>query len=85
MENGISTNPRTDTPRKNNHPTVKPLLLIQYLIKLVSKEGATILDPFGGSGTTMVACLKLNRKCILIEKEPEYIKIINARVKPYLK
>ena len=73
------------TSTKNNHPTVKPIKLMEYLIKLVSKEGATILDPFGGSGTTMVACLKLNRKCILIEKEPEYIKIINARVKPYLK
>ena len=49
-----------------------------------SKEGDTILDPFGGSGTTMVACIKNNRKCILIEKEEEYIKVIKERIKPYL-
>ena len=56
---------------------------MEYLIKLVSKEGATILDPFLGSGTTAIACLKLNRKFIGIEKEEEYIKIANARIKPY--
>ena len=69
---------------KNNHPTVKPLSLIQYLIKLVSKEGATILDPFLGSGTTAIASLKSNRKFIGIEKEEEYIKICEARIKPFL-
>ena len=71
-------------PRKNNHPTVKPLSLIQYLIKLVSKVGAVVLDPFLGSGTTAIACIKLNRNFIGIEKEEEYCKIANARIKPFL-
>jgi DNA modification methylase len=71
-------------PTKNNHPTVKPISLMEYLIKLVSKENAIVLDPFLGSGTTAIACLKLNRRFIGIEKEPEYIKIAQARIKPYL-
>jgi len=69
---------------KNNHPTVKPIALMEYLIKLVSRENAIVLDPFLGSGTTAIACLKTNRKFIGIEKEPEYIKIAEARIKPYL-
>lgn len=71
-------------PRKNNHPTVKPIKLMEYLIKLVSREGAIILDPFLGSGTTAVACLKTNRQFIGIEKEDEYIKIAEARIKPFM-
>lgn len=65
---------------KNNHPTVKPIALMEYLIKLVSKEGAIILDPFAGSGTTCIAAKNLNRKFIGIEKEPEYVSIANARL-----
>jgi len=47
---------------------------MEYLIKLVTKKNAIVLDPFLGSGTTAIACLKLNRKFIGIEKEKEYIK-----------
>ena len=65
---------------KNNHPTVKPIKLMEYLIKLVSKEGATILDPFVGSGTTLLACQRLNRNGIGIEREEDYIKIAQARL-----
>ena len=68
---------------KNNHPTVKPIKLMEYLVKLVSREGAIVLDPFLGSGTTAIACQKLNRKWIGIEKEEEYIKICEARIKPF--
>lgn len=75
---------RGATNRKNNHPTVKPIKLMEYLIKLVSKENALVLDPFAGSGSTLIACQKLNRKFIGIEKEEEYIKIINARLKPFM-
>ena len=57
---------------------------MEYLIKLVSKEGATILDPFMGSGTTALACIKLNRQFIGIEKEEEYVKIAEARIRPFL-
>lgn len=57
---------------------------MEYLIKLVSREGAIVLDPFLGSGTTAIACLKLNRKFIGIEKEEEYVKISRARIKPFI-
>jgi len=82
------THPEYSSPKrvitKNNHPTVKPIKLMEYLVKLVSKEGATVLDPFMGSGTTLIACAKLGRKGIGIEKELEYIEIAKARIKPYL-
>jgi site-specific DNA-methyltransferase (adenine-specific) len=75
---------RYEMKSKNNHPTVKPLKLLEYLVKLISKEGAIVLDPFLGSGTTAIACVKLNRQFIGIEKEPDYIKIAEARIKPFL-
>jgi site-specific DNA-methyltransferase (adenine-specific) len=68
------------TKMKNNHPTVKPLALMEYLVKLVSREGAIVLDPFAGSGSTLIACKKLGRKYIGIEKEKEYVKIAKARI-----
>ena len=55
---------RSGNNLKNNHPTVKPLALMEYLVKLVSKEGATVLDPFMGSGTTGMACKKLDREYV---------------------
>jgi len=66
---------------KNRHPTVKSLGIMEYLIKLVTREGALVLDPFIGSGTTAIACYKTHRDFIGIEKEKEYIKIANARIK----
>jgi site-specific DNA-methyltransferase (adenine-specific) len=71
-------------PVKNHHPTVKPIKLIEYLIKLVTPKDGIVLDPFLGSGTTAIACLKQNKRFIGIEKEQEYIKIAEARIKPYL-
>ena len=68
------------SPSSNHHPTVKPIKLMSYLINLVTKEGQTVLDPFAGSGSTLVACKQNNRKFIGIEKEEEYIKIIEARL-----
>jgi len=67
-------------PSKNNHPTVKPIALMEYLVKLVSKPDAIVLDPFAGSGSTLVACKNLGRKYIGIEREAEYIKIIEKRL-----
>jgi site-specific DNA-methyltransferase (adenine-specific) len=78
-------NPENQTKtRKNNHPTVKPIKLMEYLIKLITPKGGKVLDPFGGSGTTGIACAKNGYDFILIEKEPDYIKIAEARIKPYL-
>ena len=68
---------------KNNHPTVKPMKLMSYLITLGSRENDVILDPFSGSFTTYCSAIMLNRKCVGIEKEDEYIEIGKARVKYY--
>ncbi|MEM4104655.1 MAG: site-specific DNA-methyltransferase [Thermoplasmatales archaeon] len=65
---------------RNIHPTVKPLKLVSYLITLVSKPHDVILDPFLGSGTTMLAAKLLNRNCIGIEKKPEYVEIAKQRL-----
>jgi site-specific DNA-methyltransferase (adenine-specific) len=64
----------------NNHPTVKPVALMEYLITMVSTPGATILDPFAGSGTTLVAAKQAGRNAIGIELSPEYAAIAERRV-----
>ena len=65
----------------NINPCVKPVKLMAYLITLISRKGDIIVDPFMGSGTTGVACKKLKRKFIGIEKEYEYVEIARARCK----
>ena len=80
---GQTGNPYTTTsptPKTNFHPTVKPLALMQYLCKLITPPGGTILDPFGGSGTTGMAAIKEGFHYILIEKEPEYCEIARKRI-----
>ena len=69
------------TIQKNNHPTVKPLKLMEYLIRLVMppKDGI-LLDPFAGSGTTILAAKRLGFNAIGIEKQKEYCDIANARL-----
>lgn len=57
---------------KNTHITVKPIALMEHLVKLFSKKGALVLDPFVGSGTTAIACKNTNRKCIGCEINTEY-------------
>jgi site-specific DNA-methyltransferase (adenine-specific) len=66
-------------PRKNNHPTVKPIKLMSYLITLFSRPGDWILDPFGGSGTTGLACKLLDRNHIYIDFTQEYYDIAEQR------
>ena len=56
----------------SKHPTVKPVDLMQYLVRLVTPKGGTVLDPFGGTGTTGEAAWREGRNAILIEREPEY-------------
>jgi len=65
----------------NNHPTVKPLDLIKYLVKLITPPDGIVLDMFGGSGTTALACYEMGFNYILIEREPEHIFIANERIK----
>ncbi len=79
-ENTESAYMRT-TQRNNNHPTVKPINLMRYLIRLVTPVGGICLDPFAGSGTTGCASLFEDlAEMHLIDLEDEYIPIINARV-----
>ena len=66
--------------RKNNHPTVKPVKLMAYLITMGSREGDLILDPFAGSGTTCMAAKRLGRRFIGIELSEEYREIAEKRV-----
>jgi len=72
--------PSKPVAQTNHHPTVKPIALMEYLVNLVSREGATCLDPFMGSGSTGVACKNLNRRFIGIELDPEYFQIAKARI-----
>ena len=64
----------------NFHCTVKPIALMKWLVTLVTPEGGVVLDPFAGSGTTLLACKELGRGCIGIEREPEYVEIIKRRL-----
>ena len=69
--------------RNKLHPTQKPLKLFEHLILSSTEEGDTVLDNCAGSGTTAIACMNTNRNYILIEKEQEYIDIINKRIGEY--
>ncbi|AVJ49164.1 DNA methylase [Mycobacterium phage Bob3] len=62
------------------HPTVKPLELMRWLVKLVTPPGGVVLDPFAGSGTTVEACLVEGFDCIAIENEADYIPLIEHRI-----
>jgi DNA modification methylase len=69
---------------RTSHPTQKPLSITEKIIKVHCQNEGVVLDPFAGSGTTLVAAQKLGRKWIGIELNPEYIEIANKRLKPYL-
>ena len=62
------------------HPTVKPLDLMQYLVRLVTPPGGTVLEPFAGSGTTLEACIAEGFQCIGIELTDEYLPLIMQRI-----
>lgn len=65
----------------SKHPTVKPLDLMQYLIRLVTRKGGTVLDPFAGTGTTGEAAFREGMMAVLIEAEPAYQNDIRRRMK----
>jgi len=64
---------------KNDHPTVKPVDLMEWLVRLVTREGQTVLDPFAGSGTTLRAAKNLCREFVGIERKPEYADLARVR------
>jgi len=67
--------------RKNYHPTVKPIKLMEYLVRLVTPKEGMVLEPFAGSGTTLIACKQQGFNYIGIEREQEYCDIAEARLK----
>jgi predicted RNA methylase len=71
----------TETAEKNGHPCPKPIGQWTKLLKRISRENETILDPFMGSGTTGVACVKTGRHFIGIELDPDYFEIACRRVR----
>lgn len=70
---------KAEKGEKNIHPTVKPVSLMSYLCRLICPPGGTVLDPFGGSGTTAVACEIEGFGYVIIEREAKYIPIIKGR------
>jgi DNA modification methylase len=75
-------NPRNRgaAPRVNSHPTVKPVALMRWLVRMVTPPKGVVLDPFCGSGTTLVAAIEEGFDCIGVEREAEYVAIIEARI-----
>lgn len=87
LEDGVGgDNPRNRTNNKkvNFHPTVKPVELMEYLIKMVTPKNGIVLDPFMGSGTTGCGAVKNGYDFIGIDLTPEYLEIAEKRIKRYL-
>jgi DNA modification methylase len=81
-----STVIREDKPHRNaEHPTMKPIRLIARLIANSSEPTAIILDPFGGSGSTLIAAEQLNRTCYTMEMDPTYADVIISRWEKHTK
>jgi DNA modification methylase len=81
LPNGFST---TERAEENGHPCPKPIKQTEWMVSRVSFVGETVLDPFMGSGTTGVACAKLDRAFIGIEREPKYFDIARRRLESEL-
>ena len=68
----------------STHPTMKPIALMRYLCRLVTPPNGTVLEPFAGSGTTAMACIREGFKYIAIERESEYCAIASRRIESEL-
>jgi DNA modification methylase len=69
-----------DRPIKNDlHPTMKPIGLVAYPVQNSSKPNQIILDPFGGSGSTLIVCEQMHRICRMVEIDPTYCDVIKIR------
>ncbi len=76
-----STSERNMGVEENDHPTVKPVELMGYLIRLVTPEGGKVLDPFGGSGTTGMAAVLEQKEFVIVEKDEESATLAENRIK----
>lgn len=81
-ERNVAYKPRP-TPMANIHPTVKPIKLMQYLVRLITPPNGIVLDPFCGSGTTGIACKLEGMQFVGLEQDAEYCKIAQARINNY--
>jgi len=79
-DDDLSEGKKSTVPRRNIHPTVKPLDLMRWLVRLVTPPGGTVLDPFMGSGTTAEACVIEGFEWVGIEQNADYIPLIEARL-----
>ncbi len=71
---------RFDRPtRSEDHPTMKPVEMVAYALRCSSKPGDLVIDFFGGSGTTLIACEKTRRRCCTMELDPAYCDVIVRR------
>lgn len=69
-----------EKPRSSDlHPTMKPVALVERFLKNSSRKGELVLDPFGGSGTTLIACERTRRKCRTLELDPKFADVIVRR------
>jgi site-specific DNA-methyltransferase (adenine-specific) len=87
---GLATEPASivverDTDNFTGHPAQRPLNLVSYYLKNSSKPGQIILDVFGGSGSTLIACEKINRLCYMLELDPFYVSTIIERIEDITK
>jgi DNA modification methylase len=86
-ENGeryaVGLDSRTDLNKGNNHPTVKPIELMKYLIKLITPPGGIVLDPFNGSGSTGCAAVELGYDYVGCELDPAYVEISLKRIEAW--
>lgn len=76
---GAAERPRL--PDGTAHPTVKPVPLKRWLVRLVTPPGGLVCDPFAGSGTTGEACIVEGFRCVLIEKDPASVELIRTRLR----
>ena len=81
----LNANERIESKGGNNHPTVKPIELMKYLIKLITPPGGIVLDPFNGSGSTGCAAVTLGFEYIGCELDPAYVEISKRRIEEYNK
>lgn len=80
---GVFGHSKTEDGHKKVHPTMKPVALIKMFLDDFSKPNNNIVDLFGGSGSTLIACEKTNRKCFMAELDPHYVDVILARWEKY--
>jgi DNA modification methylase len=81
----LNANERIESKAGNNHPTVKPVELMKYLIKLVTPANGKVLDPFNGSGSTGMAAVELGHEYVGIELDPAYVEIAKKRIEAWNK